>query len=84
MSISLNQYVEMRFGKFTRMLTSIAFIAQTGLYMGVVVYAPALALEAVTSLDKTISIIVIGVVCTFYSTIGGMKAVLISDVFQVT
>ena len=66
------------------MLTSIAFIAQTGLYMGVVVYAPALALVAVTSLDKTISIIVIGVVCTFYSTIGGIKAVLISDVFQVT
>lgn len=25
---------------------------------------------------------IVGLVCTFYSTIGGMKAVLITDVFQ--
>lgn len=25
---------------------------------------------------------IIGLVCTFYSTIGGMKAVLVTDVFQ--
>ena len=60
-----------------------AYIVQTTLYMGVVVYAPSLALQAVTGLDKTVSILVIGLVCTFYSTIGGMKAVLITDVFQV-
>lgn len=28
------------------------------------------------------SIIAVGVVCTFYSTLGGIKAVLITDVFQ--
>lgn len=27
-------------------------------------------------------LIVVGLVCTFYSTIGGMKAVLMTDVFQ--
>lgn len=52
------------------------------LYMGVVLYAPALALEAVTGISKTNAILIIGLVCTFYSTVGGMKAVLITDVFQ--
>lgn len=69
--------------------------------MGIVLYAPALALEAVTGISKTNAILAIGesesktgnfvnnkliefegFVCTFYSTIGGMKAVLITDVFQ--
>lgn len=50
--------------------------------MGIALFAPALALEAVTGLDKDWAIIIIGVVCTFYSTIGGMKAVLMTDVFQ--
>ena len=45
-------------------------------------YAPALALEATTGLSRLWSIIAIGLVCAFYSTIGGIKAVLITDVFQ--
>ena len=53
------------------------------LYMGIVLYAPALALEAVSGLSKTLSVWTIGLVCTFYSTIGGMKAVILTDVFQV-
>jgi len=52
------------------------------LYMGIVLFAPALALEAVIGLDKTYSILLVGAVCIFYSTIGGMKAVLWTDVFQ--
>lgn len=77
------EYLEMRFGKVTRLTASVAYLLQTVLYMGVAVYAPALALQAVTNLDKTVSILVIGSICTFYSTIGGMKAVLMTDVFQV-
>lgn len=52
------------------------------LYMGIVLYAPALALEALTGLNKNISIVIVGGVCTFYSTIGGLKAVLLTDLFQ--
>ena len=53
------------------------------LYMGIVLYAPALALEAVSGLSKTFSVWTVGLVCTFYSTIGGMKAVILTDAFQV-
>jgi sodium-coupled monocarboxylate transporter 8/12 len=51
--------------------------------MGIVLYAPALALEAVSGLSKELSVWTIGLVCTFYSTMGGMKAVIHTDVFQV-
>lgn len=53
------------------------------LYMAIVLYAPSLALEAITGLPLTSSILLVGLVCIFYSTIGGIKAVIITDVFQV-
>lgn len=65
-----------------RLIASLANYLNLVLYNGVVLYAPSLALEATTGLSGTTSIIVIGLICTFYSTIGGMKAVLITDIFQ--
>jgi Na+/proline symporter len=50
--------------------------------MSIVLYAPALALSAVTGLSKWAAIISVGLVCTLYCTIGGIKAVLWTDVFQ--
>nr|CAD7194224.1 unnamed protein product [Timema douglasi] len=80
---SAYQYLEIRFGATTRLCTSLAFSLQMVLYMGIVLYAPAIALEAVTGISKTVAILSVGIVCTFYSTIGGMKAVVVTDVFQV-
>lgn len=81
-SASVYKYLEQRFGRTARLLASLAFSLQMTLYMGIVVYAPSLALSAVTGLSFTGSVISIGVVCTFYSALGGMKAVLMTDVFQ--
>uniref|UniRef100_A0A8B9ZEI0 Solute carrier family 5 member 5 n=1 Tax=Anas platyrhynchos TaxID=8839 RepID=A0A8B9ZEI0_ANAPL len=53
------------------------------LYTGIVIYAPALILNQVTGLDIWASVLSTGVICTFYTTIGGMKAVIWTDVFQV-
>lgn len=63
-------------------MASFVYWIQLLLYSGVVLYAPSLALEATTGISKTASIIIIGLVCSFYSSIGGIKAVLITDVFQ--
>lgn len=79
---SVYEYLELRFGYPTRLLASLAFSLQMTLYMGIVLYAPALALSAVTELSQPISIVVVGCVCTFYSALGGMKAVLITDLLQ--
>ncbi|KAI8125001.1 putative sodium-dependent multivitamin transporter [Lucilia cuprina] len=79
---SVYEYLERRFGHSMRLVASLAYSVQMILYMGIVLYAPALALEAVTGLSHVAAILAIGLVCTFYSTLGGMKAVLITDVFQ--
>ncbi|XP_031621167.1 putative sodium-dependent multivitamin transporter isoform X5 [Contarinia nasturtii] len=79
---SAYEYLEKRFGPATRLTASITYSMQMMLYMGVVLYAPALALETVTGISRLDTILILGFVCTFYSTIGGMKAVLFTDVFQ--
>lgn len=75
-------YLERRFGRPARLLASLSFTLQMVLYMGIVLHAPALALSAVTGFSYLGSILAVGVACTFYSTLGGIKAVLITDVFQ--
>nr|XP_042906435.1 sodium-coupled monocarboxylate transporter 2-like [Parasteatoda tepidariorum] len=45
-------------------------------------YGPSLALSAVTDLSLNMCILVIGGVCTFYCAMGGLKAVLWTDVLQ--
>ncbi|CAH2991679.1 unnamed protein product [Chilo suppressalis] len=79
---STYEYLELRFGPRIRMIASLTYTLQMVLYNGIVLYAPAIVLESVTGLDRLISILVVGLACTFYSTLGGMKAVLFTDLFQ--
>ncbi|XP_041453782.1 sodium-coupled monocarboxylate transporter 1-like [Lytechinus variegatus] len=81
---SSNEYLERRFGKRVRILGTFAFSFYMLVYLGIVLYAPSLALNAVTGLNLWGSVFSIGIVCTLYTAIGGMKAVLWTDVFQVT
>lgn len=52
-------------------------------YTAVSVYAPAIALSKATGLDTHMAVVLIYIVCVFYSSQGGMKAVVIADTFQV-
>lgn len=81
-AVSVYEYLEKRFGVKARLVASAANLLQLLMYTGVVLFAPSLALEATTGLSGTMSVLLIGVICTFYSTLGGIKAVLITDVFQ--
>ncbi|XP_064647860.1 sodium-coupled monocarboxylate transporter 1-like [Lineus longissimus] len=80
---SAYEYLELRFHRSLRVLGASFFILQMTIYMAIVVYAPSLALNAVTGLNIWASVFSIGLVCTFYTTIGGMKAVMWTDVFQI-
>ncbi|KAK7901997.1 hypothetical protein WMY93_018766 [Mugilogobius chulae] len=80
---STNEYLELRFSKATRLMGSVFFIVQTVLYTGIVIYTPALALSQVTRMDLWGAVVSTGLVCTFYCTMGGLKAVVWTDVFQV-
>ncbi|XP_078098556.1 sodium-coupled monocarboxylate transporter 1-like isoform X2 [Mustelus asterias] len=72
----------MRFNKTARCIGTSLYIIQTVLYTGIVIYAPALALNQVTGLDLWGVLVATGLVCTFYCTLGGLKAVVWTDVFQ--
>ncbi|XP_051548007.1 sodium-coupled monocarboxylate transporter 2 [Myxocyprinus asiaticus] len=79
---STYEYLELRFCKPVRVAATLIYMVQTILYTGVVVYAPALALNQVTGFDLWGSIFATGIVCTFYCTLGGLKAVVWTDAFQ--
>lgn len=79
---SAYQYLELRFNKTVRICGTVTFIFQMVIYMGVVLYTPALALNAVTGFDLWGAVLAIGLVCTLYTTMGGLKAVIWTDVFQ--
>ncbi|XP_071811310.1 sodium-coupled monocarboxylate transporter 1-like [Apostichopus japonicus] len=76
------EYLGMRFNNTVRFLVVAMEFFAGFTYMGIVVYAPALALSTVTGLNLTFSILATGIICTFYTTIGGIKAVIWTDVFQ--
>uniref|UniRef100_A0A8D1MRN6 Solute carrier family 5 member 12 n=1 Tax=Sus scrofa TaxID=9823 RepID=A0A8D1MRN6_PIG len=79
---STYEYLQLRFNKPVRYAATVIYILQTILYTGVVVYAPALALNQVTGFDLWGSVFATGIVCTFYCTLGGLKAVVWTDAFQ--
>lgn len=63
-------------------MASFVYWIQQLFYSSLGLYAPSLALETTTGMSKTISIIIIGLVCAFYSSVGGIKTVILTDVFQ--
>ncbi|XP_046581754.1 LOW QUALITY PROTEIN: sodium-coupled monocarboxylate transporter 1-like [Haliotis rubra] len=77
------EYLEKRFDSRAAKLTGTCImIIQQVLYMGVASFAPSTALEAVTGFPTWATIITVGMVSTFYTSLGGMKAVVWTDVFQ--
>ncbi|KAM9408554.1 sodium-coupled monocarboxylate transporter 1 [Pholidichthys leucotaenia] len=79
---SAYEYLELRFSRPIRLIGTSMYIIQTALYTGLVIYAPALALNQITGLDLWGVLVATGVVCIIYCTLGGLKAVIWTDVLQ--
>lgn len=80
---SCYEYLGNRFGKEMRLMGAFLYIIQMCFYTSVSVLAPAIALSKATGLNTRLAIILVYVVCIFYSSQGGLKAVVIADTFQV-
>ena len=76
------EYLEKRFHVSIRIFGSLSFIAFQLGRMGIVILLPALALAAVTGVNVYLCIALIGVLSTVYTALGGMEAVIWTDVLQ--
>ncbi|KAJ7384424.1 hypothetical protein OS493_021836 [Desmophyllum pertusum] len=79
---SVNEYLHKRYSFGMRMVGCALFLVSVTLYLFVALFTPSLALEAVAGIPLTVSILATGAVCTFYTSLGGLKAVVWTDVFQ--
>ncbi|NXV87943.1 SC5A5 protein, partial [Calonectris borealis] len=75
---STYEYLERRFSRSVRLCGTLQYVVATVRARGATFLSP-----SVTGLDIWASLLSTGVICTFYTTIGGMKAVIWTDVFQV-
>lgn len=76
------EYLERRFSIAVRLFGSGSFIAYQLARMAVVVFLPALTLSAITGLDIYVCILLMGGLSTLYTVLGGMEAVVWTDVAQ--
>ncbi|GFO44794.1 sodium-coupled monocarboxylate transporter 1 [Plakobranchus ocellatus] len=80
---SVYDYIKRRYRSETvHMLSTIIGMLRTLFYQAVVLLSPALALQACADLPLWMSIAGIGIIGTVYTTIGGFKSVIWTDVFQ--
>ena len=79
---SIYEYLEMRFSTGLRKLGSASFAIFQLARMGIVILLPALALSSVTGWDVIYCIIAMGVLSTIYTVLGGIEAVIWTDVIQ--
>lgn len=80
---SAYEYLEMRFNKLVRLLGSLSFlIFQIG-RLAVVLFLPSIALNVVTGIDINLCILLMGGVSVLYTFMGGIEAVIWTDVLQV-
>lgn len=78
------EYLERRFDLKTRTVTSLLFLIQRGMAMGVTLYAPSLVLSTLFGLPEGLTILVMGGSTILYVMKGGNKSVIWTDVVQMS
>jgi SSS family transporter len=81
---SVYEYLEARFDLSVRTLAAVIFLLWRLGWMATAMYVPSLAINAVTAgeVDLNTVTIVVGVVVTVYTMLGGIQAVIWNDVIQ--
>ncbi|KAK7477609.1 hypothetical protein BaRGS_00031157 [Batillaria attramentaria] len=80
---SIYEYLQYRFNSTAvRLLGTVLGMLNNVWYMGIVLFGPAIALEPVTGFSKLGCMISMAAIAVVYTSIGGFKAVVWTDVFQ--
>lgn len=81
-NFSAYEVLEERFGLSTRLFTSFLFLISRGLALGTVIAAPSYVLALLFELPLASTILIIGLIATLYTMIGGISGVIRTDVKQ--
>ena len=76
------EYLEKRFDRKTRLLGAFIFLLTRGSHVAIVIYAPSLVLSMLIGAPAYACVLIIGAVTTSYTALGGMKAVIWTDLMQ--
>lgn len=78
-----NEYLERRFNVGIRLFASVIFaLNQMLARMAAIMLLPAIAISSIAGIPMEQSILIMGIVTTFYVTMGGLEAVVWTDVIQ--
>ncbi|RUS88038.1 hypothetical protein EGW08_004204 [Elysia chlorotica] len=80
---SVNEYLALRYDSTcVQIVGALVGILSSLSYMTIALLSPALALEPTVGVPLWMSIVIVGGVGTIYTTLGGIKSVIWTDVFQ--
>ncbi|XP_022304605.1 sodium-dependent multivitamin transporter-like [Crassostrea virginica] len=80
---SINEYFELRYkNKSVRILTTVLSFTFWFIYLGIVTYGVSTAIESVLGLPVWLCVVIVSTCSMLYTAIGGIKAVIWTDVIQ--
>ncbi len=77
------EYLELRFNLPVRLYGSAQFILFQLARISIILYLPAIVLSTITGINIYVCILSMGLLSTFYTVLGGIEAVVWTDVIQV-
>ncbi|UCS92059.1 sodium/solute symporter [Echinicola marina] len=77
------EYLELRYNRMVRLVGSLIYIGLQLGRLGIVLLLPSLALSVVTGIDVSLCILIMGLLSVLYTVLGGIEAVIWTDVIQV-
>ena len=79
---SIYDYMERRFGKASRAVIASVFLVSQALTSAAILYATSLVIQFITGIDVKMAIVLVTVVALTYTMMGGITAVIWTDVVQ--
>ena len=79
---SAYEYLERRFGTWARLYAAVCFLMFHVFRMGIVLYVVGLAVQAAVGSDLVVVLVVLGALVAAYTILGGLQAVIWTDLFQ--
>ena len=82
LTVSAYEYLENRFGLGVRMYVAIYFVLNQFLRLAIILYLVSIPVAAMSGIDIVSVIIIGGAIICFYTVLGGIEAVIWTDVIQ--